>query len=371
MLFIKMEDICISYIPQLHHSERLLTFYGINIEAKKHLLHLASFFSNYSNIFLKVPKVGNIVAGELVLVYLRQQWFRGEIVAFPANYDCTVKLIDYGNEETVPLTCVTPLSALDPVLSNPLYFPPLAVKYLLSGLLLPSEHLSDHSHTIIVSVLLNQIFSIRKLGKTGGIDSVIMANEHGNVADALAKLQVGLLVPPLDQPPPVLKAPLPAPIQSTTKTSYEPLVLDMGVIHKVRVSSVDTGPLKFSIQLADELQEIENLSARIAQNHRLQPLTEARQTLPCIALSSSDRKYYRAVISKVKSPESVHLYYVDYGHKEVLPIKNLYKIPNEILNPKTYSVRCSLIDFNSEAIFSEKFEAYTKGKIFDCKVGKT
>jgi len=198
-----------------------------------------------------------------------------------------------------------------------------------------------------------------------------MANEHGNVADALAKLQVGLLVPPLDQPPPVLKAPLPAPIQSTTKTTYEPLVLDMGVIHKVRVSSVDTGPLKFSIQLADELQEIENINARIAQNHRLQPLTEARQTLPCIALSSSDRKYYRAVISKVKSPESVHLYYVDYGHKEVLPIKNLYEIPNEILNPKTYSVRCSLIDFNSEAIFSEKFEAYTKGKIFDCKVGKT
>ncbi|KAK2725157.1 hypothetical protein QYM36_001568 [Artemia franciscana] len=366
-----MEDICISYIPQLHHSERLLTFYGINIEAKNRLLQLASFLSSCSNIFLQVPKVGNLVAGELVLVYHRQQWFRGEIVAFPANYDCTVKLIDYGNEETVPLTCVAPVSALDPVLCNTLRFPPLAVKYLLSGLLLPSEHLSDHSHTIIVSVLLNQIFSIRKLGKTGGIDSVIMANEHGNVSDALAKLQVGLLVPALDQPPPVSKAPLPAPIQSTTKTTYEPLVLDMGVIHKVRVSSVDTGPLKFSIQLADELQEIENISARIAQNHRLQPLTEARQTLPCIALSSSDRKYYRAVISKVKSPESVHLYYVDYGHKEVLPIKNLYEIPSEILNPKTYSVRCSLIDFNSEAIFSEKFEAYTKGKIFDCKVGKT
>lgn len=202
-----------------------------------------------------------------------------------------------------------------------------------------------------------------------------MGNEHGNIADVLAKLKVGLLVPALDQPPPVFKEPqfsaVTAPIQSTNKTTYEPLVLDMGVIHKVRVSSVDKGPLKFSIQLADELQEIENLSTMIAQNYRLQPLTEARQTFPCIALSPSDRKYYRAVISKIKSPESVHLYYVDYGHKKLLPIDHLYEIPSEILNPKTYSVRCSLIDFNSEAIFSEKFEVYTKGKIFDCKVGKT
>jgi hypothetical protein len=275
-----------------------------------------------------------------------------------------VKFIDYGNEETVPLNSVIPVSVLDPVLATHMSFPPLVVKYLLNGLQLPSEHLADTYHTIIVNLLQDQIFTIRKLRKVRGIDLVLMANEHGYNADILAKIKVGLLVPVLDQAPPIFKAPLPAAIKSTSKRTYEPLVLDMDVIYKIRVSSVDKGPLKFSIQLADDLQEIENLGARIAQNHRLQPLTKGQETLACVAQSSSDRKYYRAVISKVKSPEVVHVYYVDYGRKEVLPFDHLYEIPNEILNLKTYSVRCSLIDFEAEAIFCEKFEAYTKGKLY-------
>ncbi|XP_065582512.1 uncharacterized protein LOC136041705 [Artemia franciscana] len=177
-----MEEIYVTYIPKLNDSDGLLSFYGININSREKLENINSSAKDMLKGFLKGPKGGNLVPGETVLVYLIEKWHRGKIIACPSNYDCTVKFIDYGNEETVPLDSVISASSLDaatvPQFISCVSNPPLAVKYLMP-VPLPSEHLSESHHTKLVTRLQDKVFSISKIAKVNGIDLVTIADKYG------------------------------------------------------------------------------------------------------------------------------------------------------------------------------------------------
>lgn len=51
----------------------------------------------------------------------------------------------------------------------------------------------------------------------------------------------------------------------------------------------------------------------------------------CVALYTGDDKWYRAVIEDIPEKKQVDVRYVDYGNKERLWYKQLYKITEDFL----------------------------------------
>ncbi|XP_013918024.1 PREDICTED: tudor domain-containing protein 6 [Thamnophis sirtalis] len=63
----------------------------------------------------------------------------------------------------------------------------------------------------------------------------------------------------------------------------------------------------------------------------------------CLAKSSEDKKWYRAVIiNKIHYPEEVEVAYVDYGNKKHVSLKNIRATTADFLKLKAQAFRCSL-----------------------------
>lgn len=61
------------------------------------------------------------------------------------------------------------------------------------------------------------------------------------------------------------------------------------------------------------------------------PLDAFFSGMPCVALYTGDDKWYRAVIEDIPGKKQVDVRYVDYGNKERLWYKQIYKITEDFL----------------------------------------
>lgn len=136
--------------------------------------------------------------------------------------------------------------------------------------------------------------------------------------------------PPLIQSPPVQEA-----------LVFKSRVLDVGSDHNVFVSYVEDGPQKFSVQV-ESTREILTLLMNEINNRQKQPLQEP--PLPgsvCLGRYTVDGVLCRAVVMSVME-HKCKLYYVDFGHTEILPYTDIFQLPPEYINPKVLSIRFTL-----------------------------
>ncbi|XP_077173485.1 tudor domain-containing protein 6 isoform X2 [Paroedura picta] len=118
--------------------------------------------------------------------------------------------------------------------------------------------------------------------------------------------------------------------------------LEVGSTVDVIVSYVES-PSLFWCQLAKTSHDLRILMSEIQHycNHSAQPHDWPNPV--CLAKYSEDGKWYRALIVRVARPtEGVEVAYVDYGNKELVPLKNLRSTRPEFLQLKAQAFRCSL-----------------------------
>ncbi|XP_050584863.1 maternal protein tudor isoform X2 [Bombus affinis] len=146
---------------------------------------------------------------------------------------------------------------------------------------------------------------------------------------------------------------------------FKSRVLDVSSKHDVYVSFVEDGPHKFSVQLQSTTQ-ILHILMRDINNHPLEPLQEP--PLPgsvCLGRYTRDKVLCRAVVMSVME-NKCKLYYVDFGHTEVLPYTDIFKLPPHFINPRVLSIRFTLSgvhELSVTATMKEYFKQVLAGKL--------
>ncbi|XP_076476295.1 protein tudor [Bombus vancouverensis nearcticus] len=146
---------------------------------------------------------------------------------------------------------------------------------------------------------------------------------------------------------------------------FKSRILDVSSKHDVYVSFVEDGPFKFSVQLQSTTQVLRVLMRDI-NSHPLEPLQEP--PLPgsvCLGRYTRDKVLCRAVVMSVME-NKCKLYYVDFGHTEVLPYTDIFKLPPHFINPRVLSIRFTLSgvhELNVTGTMKEYFKQVLAGKL--------
>ncbi|XP_034942181.1 maternal protein tudor-like isoform X2 [Chelonus insularis] len=167
------------------------------------------------------------------------------------------------------------------------------------------------------------------------------------------------------RPPPAISP------RSQDIPAFKSRTLEKGSIHKVVVSDVDDGPLKFSVQLESCAQELETLMKSI-NSLPLKPLSEPPiPSSACLGRFSQDKRLRRAVVSAVNDTLQAKVFYVDFGNQETLGHTDIYEIPPQYANPPLLSVRFILSgvrDLTVTKEMKEYFKELVLGKSLTLKV---
>ncbi|CAK9800681.1 Maternal protein tudor [Anthophora plagiata] len=146
---------------------------------------------------------------------------------------------------------------------------------------------------------------------------------------------------------------------------FKSRVLDVPSKHDVYVSFVEDGPHKFSVQLQSTSQ-ILSMLMRDINSHPIEPLQEP--PLPgsvCLGRYTQDKVLCRAVVMSVME-NKCKLYYVDFGHTEVLPYTDIFQLPSHFINPKVLSIRFTLSGVHELNVTDEMkgyFKQIVSGKL--------
>ncbi|XP_024937429.1 maternal protein tudor isoform X2 [Cephus cinctus] len=139
---------------------------------------------------------------------------------------------------------------------------------------------------------------------------------------------------------------------------FKSRVLDVGSTHEVSVSYVDDGPLKFSVQEKNTKEDLSVLMSKI-NNHPIEPLQEP--PLPgsvCLGRYTREKIICRAVVMGV-TESKCKVYYVDFGHTEVLSYSDIFQLPPQYIHPKVLSIRFTLSGLK-ELNVTDEMKAYFK-----------
>ena len=138
-------------------------------------------------------------------------------------------------------------------------------------------------------------------------------------------------------------------------------LLEVGQVYRVFVSYVEDGPIKFSVQIESMKGILKDLMSEI-QKHEPVPLREP--PLPgsvCLARLKINKCICRAVVMATMETQ-IKIYYVDFGHTEVVPYSDIYQLPPKFINPKVLSIRFCLTGLK-EMNITEEVKKYFKGLI--------
>ncbi|XP_014611434.1 PREDICTED: maternal protein tudor isoform X1 [Polistes canadensis] len=133
---------------------------------------------------------------------------------------------------------------------------------------------------------------------------------------------------------------------------FKSRVLEVGSKYPVYVSHVEDGPQKFSIQIQSTSEILSKLMGDI-NSHPTEPLQEP--PLPgsvCLGRYTMDKVLCRAVVMAVMK-NKCKLYYVDFGHSEILPYTDIFQLPPQYINPKVLSIRFTLSGVKELNVTSE------------------
>ncbi|XP_062954475.1 tudor domain-containing protein 6 isoform X2 [Cynocephalus volans] len=117
--------------------------------------------------------------------------------------------------------------------------------------------------------------------------------------------------------------------------------LEIGSTVEVKVSYVEN-PGYFWCQMTRNIQGFKTLMCNIQDYCKNMAAPHQGTTPACLAKRTVNGKWSRALISGAQSSEHVKVIFVDYGDKDVVPVKNIYAISEEFLKVNAQAFRCSL-----------------------------
>ncbi|XP_049859923.1 tudor domain-containing 6-like isoform X2 [Schistocerca gregaria] len=151
----------------------------------------------------------------------------------------------------------------------------------------------------------------------------------------------------------------------------------VGLVENVYVSYVESVS-SFYVQLEANVSGLTNIMNYLAsycnrtQVHGFSP-TQLQVGMPCCALFANDGRWYRAKIKSIES-NMVHVFYVDYGNSDTVPISSLCKIePTLLSQPPEQAIHCILNGYEhcgAEDDLSATFELAVIEKLLSMKVLK-
>ncbi|KAJ1970507.1 hypothetical protein H4R35_005824, partial [Dimargaris xerosporica] len=210
-----------------------------------------------------------------------------------------------------------------------------ALALLEQGLAQVHEHSANHSSHA------NELFSKERAAKAAGLGLWHAHQEENSQSPAT----ITTTTAPLAASIPVAGSASPTPNSVVTSlagmqlASYNPEYVDV-VVSEITVSN------RFYLQLVrDAIPGLENLMAEFALYHMssaaamLPPHYAPRVNDICSAQFTVDDQWYRARVvamptsnqTTTAGPTTVHVYYLDYGNSEVLPVTRIRPIPDHFL----------------------------------------
>lgn len=124
-----------------------------------------------------------------------------------------------------------------------------------------------------------------------------------------------------------------APSRIPAFTAHE---LAIGQYHAVYCSYVDDGPNLFWCQLKSLEHVLDRIASQLGNAPRNPLTTKVSIGMACIARFSEDKSLYRAVIQSIQ-PDGCRVTFIDYGNSEFVPYNELYEIPDQFLDYKTFA----------------------------------
>ncbi|XP_046743365.1 maternal protein tudor [Diprion similis] len=344
--------------------------------------------------------------------FQNEGYYRAKICNVQPNGNVLVHFIDYGNYEVLPPTAIRLLDNIPSVVSLHA-LPPLALDFVLAHILpingtwesetiesikqtLRYADLKGILHSVVGSNRLlklfynNEDFGALLVSKELAVSVTIQdmfAAHQKTTQRRVPQMPRESVAPPMSQNylsrpqqktytelsprsnPPVQEdwrspqhrmPPVPAPVPSPAPEAlvFKSRVLDVGSMHDVYVSFVEDGPMKFSVQVKSTAQILTQLMADV-NNHPTAPLQEP--PLPgsvCLGRYSLEGVLCRAVVMSVME-QKCKLFYVDFGHTEVLSYSDIFQLPPQFIQPKVLSIRFTLSGLK-ELIITDEVKDYFK-----------
>lgn len=147
--------------------------------------------------------------------------------------------------------------------------------------------------------------------------------------------------------------------------------LPPGQFYIVYSSYVENGPHLFWVQLKSHEHVLDRLANEIANVPRVPLTSKISPGMACIVRYSEDKALYRAVIQSQKN-DKCRVTFVDYGNSETVPCSEMFEIPANLLEPKTYAMPFQLHGCNELGTTDQRlnryFETLISDKVLDLKV---
>lgn len=133
--------------------------------------------------------------------------------------------------------------------------------------------------------------------------------------------------------------------------------LPVSQFHAVYCSYFEDGPNLFWVQLKSQEHQLDRLLSDLSNAPRTPITTKLSIGMACIARFSEDQVLYRAVIQSVQG-NGCRVTFVDYGNSELVSFDDMYEIPNEFLEFKTFAMPFQLYGCKELGTISQRLKDY-------------
>lgn len=213
------------------------------------------------------------------------------------------------------------------------------------------------------------------------IQSVVMSNvpsTHRNYVAIESTVVDGIVQSSTPSSFPVIKTGTSAPASTPATTRIPAFTageLAIGQYHAVYCSYVEDGPNLFWCQLKSLEHVLDRLASQLANAPRNPIKTKVSIGMACIARFSEDLALYRAVIQKIQ-PDGCRVTFIDYGNSEFVPYNELYEIPSQFLENKTFACSfqlygCKELDLTNKRLIDYFSSIVCNENVLDLKVVQT
>lgn len=125
------------------------------------------------------------------------------------------------------------------------------------------------------------------------------------------------------------------------KLFYKEFVFKPGAVFEV-VCSCIVSPADFSCQLQSKLPELNNLMEQIQTYYKEHTSPYETGQVACIVKCPKDGRWYRATVVQQVSTNEVDVFFVDYGYRERVLLKDLQAVLPDFLTLESQAFRCGL-----------------------------
>ncbi|NXH41872.1 TDR15 protein, partial [Dicaeum eximium] len=122
---------------------------------------------------------------------------------------------------------------------------------------------------------------------------------------------------------------------------YKELVFKPGAVYEV-VCSCIFSPADFSCQLQSKLPELNNLMVQIQTYYKDHTSPYKTGQAACVVKYPKDGKWYRAAVVQQVSTSEVDVFFVDYGYRERVSLKDVQGVLPDFLTLESQAFRCGL-----------------------------